>query len=297
MASPRGSRTSPGLKASCDLCHRAKVKCIFDGSDRCTRCAKHDYVCRRSPSLPMGRTPGSSTARRRRYCACSAGPSTTSIVAETPVSMPTTPVADMSPARHAGPFDFDMMPMLTLDCGDAADPSITPAISTSPISNAASGVYCLCFSAIAGAMEQLRQSSRPDSRPGLDAILRQNRAALLTVDQFAQCNASHEMTLVLLVYLLLYHVLAGYSAAASHSFAATECPQRAVLGEFEIDKDEIHVLKRHFILLDLSKVPGMLDTLAERVAARDGASYDRASWFVQNLLKKEAEGLVETMGM
>ncbi|KAL1614406.1 hypothetical protein SLS56_012109, partial [Neofusicoccum ribis] len=241
------------------------------------------------------------------------------IDAETPASAPITPIAEMPPACRPGPFEFDMMPMLALDWSDTDPLAAANSTSTSSPSNASgsgsssssssgsSATYCLCFSAVASAMEQLQQTAPlipPHSRP-LDATLRQNRAALLAIDKFAQCTVSHETTLLLLVYLLLHQILTGYNAAAAASSSSSptaeatiECPQRVILlGEFEIDREEIHVLKRHFILLDLAKVPGLLDRLAERVAARDGAGYDRAGWFVQNLLKKKAEGLVKAMGM
>ncbi|OJD33821.1 c6 transcription factor 2 [Diplodia corticola] len=58
--SPRRDRPpSTTLRAACNDCHQAKVKCIFeDGSSVCVRCRKRSKDCARSLSKPLGRTRG-----------------------------------------------------------------------------------------------------------------------------------------------------------------------------------------------------------------------------------------------
>ncbi|KAF2135444.1 uncharacterized protein K452DRAFT_303545 [Aplosporella prunicola CBS 121167] len=48
-------RTPRRLRASCDPCHRLKLRCTFTGSDTCIRCQKLKIVCIRSQLKPAGR--------------------------------------------------------------------------------------------------------------------------------------------------------------------------------------------------------------------------------------------------
>lgn len=60
--------THLSLRKSCDRCHEAKLKCVFDGSSSecCTRCRSRGADCVRSQSKPYGRTPGSRNKKRKR---------------------------------------------------------------------------------------------------------------------------------------------------------------------------------------------------------------------------------------
>ncbi|EKG22537.1 hypothetical protein MPH_00110 [Macrophomina phaseolina MS6] len=61
MVKGKSTRSTPRLRASCDRCHNAKVKCIYEDERDCIRCRKRDYTCVRSMSMPVGRTPKSKT--------------------------------------------------------------------------------------------------------------------------------------------------------------------------------------------------------------------------------------------
>ncbi|KAH7031934.1 hypothetical protein B0J12DRAFT_310093 [Macrophomina phaseolina] len=52
------------LRASCDRCHQAKLRCTFDDPTACARCKKQHMPCVRSLSMPLGRTSGSRNKRK-----------------------------------------------------------------------------------------------------------------------------------------------------------------------------------------------------------------------------------------
>lgn len=76
---PSKGRASPRLRAACDRCYQAKVKCSYnEGSVSCIRCQKRDVPCIRSPSLSQGRAKGRTPTVFKAQHSSSPGSSSTS---------------------------------------------------------------------------------------------------------------------------------------------------------------------------------------------------------------------------
>ena len=66
----------PKLRASCDNCHAAKVKCTPANAESCARCLSHNVRCSYSPSLRVGKSNSSTKSSASSSFAQSRRPST-----------------------------------------------------------------------------------------------------------------------------------------------------------------------------------------------------------------------------
>ncbi|EKG19617.1 hypothetical protein MPH_03093 [Macrophomina phaseolina MS6] len=241
------------LRASCDRCHQAKLRCTFDDPTACARCKKQHMPCVRSLSMPLGRTSGSRNKRKPsvsdyptpkefKTSPSFAGSTPPQYAADGPEAPP--PV-DSAPAWEDAFLDLDPTPFdldprfgaLGLGWSDAhmltALPDPDPATPDPPprpdsfFSHALAGCDahaaaarsatepppCSCLSDITTTTESLHQHAAA-AQQTVDSLLCRNKAALLTLAAFLSCRQAHsEVSLILLVYLLLQKVLAAYAEA------------------------------------------------------------------------------------
>lgn len=328
------SAPKPSLRAACDNCYQAKVKCVPTPSG-CQRCISLNSPCFHSPPGRPGRVP---IARNPLF---NPEASTTS----TPVQGEGDDEPGDLNLSLKGLTGDDVLPeTATLDTPlngwVSMDPlSISEALygesviafpefaTRLPFSTPTDRQFnnfgndkksCACFGST---LQALGKAQRTDLQSlGLDVALRHNKDALLTVCNSIKCSISHDSTTRLLILILLrkslklyqiiFHlrlsaksintpemdpVSAPYSIHVAnpalsisptssgqsdyfnllvhpHAEKHLESPPQATrltLGSYQLDEADERSLKKQIFLLDVGKVPRLLERLDQRACNLD----------------------------
>lgn len=244
MSSTMAAPKTPGkskLRASCDRCHQAKLKCIFEDLTVCIRCKKRRASCIRSPSMPLGRTSGSRNKRRKSpvtdyptprefktsspsYSSSDAPPqneSTSSEITET-----TDNVMGLDQTLlglDSAPFELESIEWSDGHTLYTPQNRTSPAQHVieayperifSPIEDSEEHLFagCDCLSGITRMMENPQQRGFIGEKT-IDELLQQNKSALQSLSNALLCKASHDTSWLSFSYLLLQRVLASYADA------------------------------------------------------------------------------------
>lgn len=241
---------SQRLRASCDRCHQAKLKCRFENPSSCVRCTKKKTACSRSPVLPLGRAPGSRNKPKSSASDCPYP--TPEDTASSSLSSP--PPKSLLNHRRSESPDCENH----FGCVSESAQTITPALSStdaftdldcaalSPHFSTIDFDWCetedlndtqldIVSTASAPQADFLVQSPSPPSEPlgcsclfniteakdnlqlgtagarPTDDVLRLNSLALAALENFIACETAHDLALVLFVYLVLQRILAAYT--------------------------------------------------------------------------------------
>ncbi|KAI9930679.1 hypothetical protein ASPWEDRAFT_171303 [Aspergillus wentii DTO 134E9] len=288
----------PALRASCDNCHRAKVKCVPVSTAGCHRCLTLNAKCIHSPPGRSGRTPSG-----RKNSASSAYP-----------ALNTEEYGDAALSLD-GAVDSTLSGWLSMPPTPSLEESVytqlpiapeTPSLSTilmDPFSETGntSTHPCGCCTSILRALETVQQTDV--NSLSLDVALARNKDALVHICTSIKCTLPHDSTTRLLILILLRKTLQlykhlyqnrlkgrpavsspGYSVSGSDydyfnvpSYTQPEssgtAPQiaRLTLGTYQLDDADERSLTKQILLLDVVKVPRLLERLDQRACGLDEA--------------------------
>jgi hypothetical protein len=239
----------PTLRASCDTCNQAKVKCTKQ-SPRCTRCKKNGIDCIYGVSLRAGKRPSQQVELPRKV--------------ESPPPLPTdwnmdinmtTPYSPLEMDHCPSMFEYDMSfpldgyqgngffsneegfpPMPDLSFSDrqherpasvttnASTTNTSPVMSDSVLSiptdipqtshpqklpSTTKFASCICFRTIVFTLSTLQQLSE-SSHTSLDVALVHNKEPVSLCLSILRCNCAFDSTIVLLVSSLLAKIIDIY---------------------------------------------------------------------------------------
>lgn len=328
------SAPKPSLRAACDNCYQAKVKCIPTPSG-CQRCISLFSRCFHSPPGRPGRVP---TVRSAPF-----NPESSNI-----------PIPIQGEQKHepgdlhlslkgltgdgvlseTATLDTPLNPWVPMDSPSINETLYGEAVLSfpefaiePPILTPTDGQWndfgddkksCACFVSILQALEKAQRTDLQSL--GLDVALRHNKDALLGVCNSIKCSIPHDSTTRLLILILLrkslklYQILfhlrlsakpvnaremnpasAPYSLhvanpalssispppsaqpdyfnvlAHPHTEKHETVPQaiRLTLGSYHLDEADERSLKKQIFLLDVGKVPRLLERLDQRACSLD----------------------------
>jgi hypothetical protein len=331
MSAPKSS-----LRAACDNCYQAKVKCVPTPSG-CQRCISFYSPCFHSPPGRPGRVP---TARNLSF---NPEASTTSTSSQ---SKENDEPRDLHPSLKGLTGNGDFPETATLDIPlngwvSMDPPSINEALygeshiafpefaMRSPLSTRTDRQFndfgddmksCTCFEST---LQALEKAQRTDLQLlSLDIALRHNKDALLTVCNSIKCSVSHDSTTRLLIlillrkslklYQILFHLRLSAKSVDTPEINPTSAPYslhvdnpslstsptsigqsdyfnvlihphaekrlrsppqstRLTLGSYQLDEADERSLKKQIFLLDIGKVPRLLERLDQRACHLDEA--------------------------
>lgn len=297
------TRATPRLRASCDRCHHAKVKCIYEDDPDCVRCKKRNYGCVRSVSMPVGRTPKSKSdpyptpeeSRSPSFADASTletpaafarrNSTLSTVRTDDPVPFEESVLDFTQPTFSITDFEPPFTPMTVGWFGPTTalypeTPSSQqvqqPAPAVSPPSSAESTPRpdnrrrssCV-FQPSCTCFDVLGRTLRdlqqsPVEGKTLDHVLRLNRALMKVMLDVIACEGAHGASLDFTVYTCLNKLIATY-----HEALYMPCDSSVRFGSYTVNPEDRVALKCQIILLDIKKIMVMLEQLEVKNCLRD----------------------------
>lgn len=288
--------THLSLRKSCDRCHEAKLKCVFDGSSSecCTRCRSRGADCVRSQSKPYGRTPGSRNKKRKR--------------SQEPAQEPTPPLSQdgnsTSPCPDINTDDFwsgvqgwDLLDgKLSEDTSLGTNSTSTDSDLTTPPydwldTNTLSSIedytgtfsdYCSPLASFTGpdsfGLDASTASEVSQSAAAFDDVLKWTQTATSALRSFLACESEHGASVPLVFHNLTQTIVATFREALHTSCTWPQpiwsCDEaaRIQMGSCTIDADgeDGAALRRQVVLFGLRKVDSLLQQLEKQSSGRGG---------------------------
>lgn len=333
------SQPSSVFRASCDACHRAKVKCVFEDQIVCLRCQSQHRHCHKSLVSKLGRR----SIRRNLHDLgdiddiCNDLRQTQSVLPLDFAGDPPSTASENAQGLCVGfgvweghstkshyldiewstgkidqtiGFNMNMFP---IDQPRAVVESDVSALDDGSISMSAplefprieAGIllaHCDCEAKLMKSLTDLQYGSEGSTR--LDHTLNHNKHACGTIHTVLSCEVPHDHSVVLLLFILLQSLLLCYQRTSylrrNHIFTTpTSTSNNATsnneadgeiiqLGEYTMDIEDEHTVRKHILLLDLGKLATVIKRTVLRVQQKDDSMRPNLYSFLEKLLSKEA---------
>ncbi|GME23937.1 uncharacterized protein LTHEOB_15 [Neofusicoccum parvum] len=313
------------LRKSCDRCHLAKLKCVYEAplAESCIRCQSRGRECTRSPPKPFGRTPGSGKNQRRKQkqeqesavILSHAATSTTTTTDDSSMAdaawlaLGSWPPDNESPPSTTTPPTNAAATTLEPDWLDAALFSSSPTVPDyfspwaelggSPPDGSGFGSPeraggCPCGHAAHESLLGLARRSPPGV--AFDDTLEGARRATAALRAALECAGAHAESTTVLLFFVAQSVLAAlrdvlHAPGGGGGAAAAGGSPQIRLGSYAIacdDEEDGRAVRRLAVLLALRRLLPVLDQLADKHGDR-GSGLERLYPLLRDSLRADHE--------